>query len=851
MTTTAIEKHTPMMQQYLSIKAQYKNTLLLYRMGDFYEFFFEDAERAAKLLDITLTARGKSAGEPIPMAGIPYHAAEPYLAKLVKLGESVAICEQIGDPAQSKRPVNREVVRILTPGTLSDEALLDERHDNLLMAIQQQKNRFGLAMLEIASGRFLVSEVDGEEALQSEIERLQPAEILISETFATKTLLAQRQGVRQRPQWDFDLDSAQRLLCQQLQTQDLNAFGCQTLHLAIAAAGGLLQYCKETQRTALPHIRQIKIQSPSESIMIDATTRHNLEISHNLRGGHENSLVSVIDRSATTMASRLLRRWLHRPIRNQTILQQRQQSIQQILTQGSHSELHQLLQQIGDVERILARIGLKSARPRDLAKLRQALTLLPTLQQQLAPLDHPYLRKVANAIASFPQLVELLQQAIVDNPPVVIRDGGVIAKGYDKTLDELRAINEDANEFLMALERRERERSGISTLKVAYNRVHGYYIEISRVQAKQAPEDYIRRQTLKNVERFITPELKSFEDNALSSKSRALSREKQLYEQLLEQLISHLPPLQNCANALATIDVLSNFSERAETLELEAPQFSDQPGIEIIGGRHLVVERVTTEPFVANDLHLDNQRRMLIITGPNMSGKSTYMRQTALIALLAYSGSFVPAQRAVIGPIDRIFTRIGAADDLASGRSTFMVEMTETANILHHASANSLVLLDEIGRGTSTFDGLSLAWACAHYLAEKSAAFTLFATHYFELTALAEQCHNVANVHVDAVEHGDEIVFMHSVRQGPASQSYGIHVAKLAGIPHEVIQHAKVKLLSLEKQNQQRNNLDSKQLGLFDNTVESPVISALQKIDPNTLSPREALESLFKLKELL
>ena len=848
-----MQTHTPMMQQYLRIKAEHKDMLVFYRMGDFYELFFDDAHRAAKLLNITLTARGQSAGKPIPMAGVPYHAAENYLAKLVKLGESIAICEQIGDPALSKGPVERKVVRIITPGTISDEALLEERQDNLLIAIHHDKNQFGIATLDVASGRFRVSQVDGVESLASELERLKPAEILVSEMFEHEKLLKNFRGVRRQPVWLFESEAANRLLIEQFDTKDLTCFGCNDLPIAISAAGCLLQYANDTQRGTLPHIQSLQAERAEDSVMIDASTRRNLELTTNLSGGTENTLSEVLDKTATPMGSRLLRRWINRPLRDIQILNSRQEAIQNLLDLHLYEDCHELLRGIGDIERILARIALKSARPRDLIQLRYTFSLLPEIQNKLQNISAPLLQTIAKNISTFPEQCELLQKAIVENPPVVIRDGGVIARGYDDELDELLTLSEHAGEFLINLEKQERERTKISTLKVGYNRVHGYYIEISRAQSQHAPVEYIRRQTLKNAERFITPELKTFEDKVLSAKSRALAREKLLYEELLEKLLAHLTPLQLSAEGIATLDVLTNLAERAETLELTAPQLVEEPGVDIKSGRHLVVEQVLEDPFVPNDTMLDDHRKMLIITGPNMGGKSTYMRQTALIVLMAYIGSFVPAKSASIGPIDRIFTRIGAADDLAGGRSTFMVEMTETANILHNATEQSLVLLDEIGRGTSTFDGLSLAFAVAKHLVEKTKAFTLFATHYFELTNLPELNSNAFNIHLDAVEHHDKIVFLHAVQEGPANQSYGLQVAALAGVPRDVIKQAKQKLAQLENASvtqQQFVTNSSVQNDMFADKQDDELQRALDAINLDDITPKEALDALYKLKEL-
>ncbi|MCK4869716.1 MAG: DNA mismatch repair protein MutS [Gammaproteobacteria bacterium] len=843
-----------MMQQYLRIKAEYPDLLVLYRMGDFYELFFDDAEKAAKLLSITLTARGKSAGQPIPMAGVPFHAIERYLAKLVKLGESVAICEQIGDPATSKGPVERAVTRLVTPGTVSDEALLDESQDNLIVAMHHQKNLYGIAALDITSGRFQVQEVNDENAMFSELERLKPAELLLSDEL-DHPLLQKRAGTKKRPPWEFEYETAERLLLTQFKTRDLSGFGIEKLPVAIAAAGCLLQYVQNTQRTALPHISSIRAEQRSDTVILDAISQRNLEIVTNLQGTQEHTLISVFDRTATPMGGRLIRRWFLRPLRNHDALIARQQAIADFLAQQLYAEVHELLRGIGDIERILARVALRSARPRDLLQLRYAFAMLPSLQRLLLNLDSFRINKIKDDLNSFDDLKGLLTNAIIENPPVVIRDGGVVADGYDSELDELRGISANAGEYLLALEAREKERSGIATLKVGYNRVHGYFIEVSRTQAKQVPIDYIRRQTLKNAERYITPELKEFEDKALSAKAKALAREKMLYEQLLNKLAEQLQPLQVCAAALAELDVLTNLAERAHSLQLVCPELANTTGIEIIGGKHPVIEQAIDEPFVPNNTHLHDARRMLIITGPNMGGKSTYMRQTALIVLLAYVGSFVPATSAKIGPIDRIFTRIGAADDLASGRSTFMVEMTETANILHNATTNSLVLMDEIGRGTSTFDGLSLAWACAAHLAKSVQALTLFATHYFELTLLPESFQNIENVHLDAIEHDDKIIFMHAVSEGPANQSYGLQVAQLAGVPDHVIKQARHKLQELEDHavhSPQLLNISPQQPDLFViNDEPHPALEQLKQIDTNAITPLDALKLLAEIKKTL
>ncbi|WP_027949203.1 DNA mismatch repair protein MutS [Haliea salexigens] len=851
MTSDTAPAHTPMMQQYLKIKAQHPRDLVFYRMGDFYELFFDDAKRAAELLDITLTARGKSGGEPIPMAGVPYHAAEGYLARLVKGGVSVAICEQIGDPATSKGPVDRQVVRVVTPGTLSDEALLEERSDNLLLAVAQHRNQFGLAWLDLASGRFRVLEVDGDEALASELQRLNPAEVLYQDSIGLP-LLSARRGARAQPAWEFEQDSARRALNLQFQTHDLQGFGCDGLGLAVGAAGCLLQYVKDTQRSNLPHIRSIAHENRAESVILDAATRRNLEIDRNLAGGDTHTLFSVMDQCVTAMGSRLLRRWLHRPLTDTAVLGQRQAAVAALCTDYQHEPVRAALKPIGDMERILSRVALRSARPRDLTRLRSSLAALPALREALAACKAERLGTLSTQAGEYPDLCQLLQQAVCENPPVVIREGGVIATGYDEELDELRRISSNAGDYLLEIEARERTATGISTLKVGYNRVHGYFIEISRAQSARAPDTYQRRQTLKNAERFITPELKAFEDKALSARSRALAREKALYEALIETLNEQLAALQDSAAAVAELDVLATLAERAECLRLCQPEFTEEQVFEVEAGRHLVVEQVLDDPFIANDTLLNDHRRMLLITGPNMGGKSTYMRQNALIALLAHVGSFVPANRVRLSPMDRIFTRIGSSDDLASGRSTFMVEMTETANILHNATERSLVLMDEVGRGTSTFDGLSLAWAAAVQLARSVRAFTLFATHYFELTALPEQCPSMANVHLDATEHEDHVVFLHNIQEGPANRSFGLQVAKLAGIPDSVLRAAREKLQALERGPGRPEPLPAPaQAELFANAEPHPALTRLEAVDPDALSPREALQLIYELRGTL
>ena len=850
----ADQKHTPMMQQYHKLKAENPEILLFYRMGDFYELFYDDAKKASQLLEISLTKRGSSAGEPIPMAGVPFHAVEGYLAKLVQLGESVAICEQVGDPATSKGPVERRVVRIVTPGTVTDEALLSERVDNLIAAIYHHKDKFGYATLDITSGRFQLCEPETEEAMAAELQRTAPRELLFSEDFEPVHLMEGRNGNRRRPVWEFELDTAKQQLNQQFGTKDLVGFGVEHAKLGLCAAGCLIQYVKDTQRTALPHIRSLTFDRQDHSVILDAATRRNLELTQNLAGGVDNTLAEVLDHSATAMGSRMLKRWLHQPMRCLDTLNQRLDAIGELKDNGLYDTLQPTLKQIGDIERILARLALRSARPRDMARLRHAMQQLPELHQDLAPLQQPYLAKLRQYVTPLEEVCDLLERAIKENPPVVIRDGGVIAPGYSAELDEWRDLADGATEYLAKLEAEERERHGIDTLKVGYNNVHGFFIQVSRGQSHLVPAHYVRRQTLKNAERYIIPELKEHEDKVLSSKSKALAIEKQLWEELFDLLVPHLEQLQNVASAVSQIDVLQNFAERAESLDYCRPTLSENAGVTIQGGRHPVVEQVMDAPFIANPIELNPERKMLIITGPNMGGKSTYMRQTALIALLAHIGCYVPAESASIGSIDRIFTRIGASDDLASGRSTFMVEMTETANILHNATQQSLVLMDEIGRGTSTYDGLSLAWASAEWLANQIGAMTLFATHYFELTELPNQLPHLANVHLDAVEHGDSIAFMHAVQEGAASKSYGLAVAGLAGVPKTVIKNARGKLTQLEQLSANDKSIPSEvdianQLSLIPEPSE--VELALGDIDPDDLSPRQALEALYRLKKLL
>jgi DNA mismatch repair protein MutS len=854
--------HTPMMQQYLRIKAQHPDVLLFYRMGDFYEMFYEDARRAAQLLDIVLTQRGTSAGAPIPMAGVPAVSVDTYLARLVRKGESVAICEQRGDPAKAKGPVEREVVRVVTPGTLTDDALLDERRDNLIASIYGLDNRFGLAWLDLSAGRFMVMEIAGSDALEAELERLRPAELLAPDS---ATPPSPERLWRLRPPWHFDPDSATRALSEQFHTRDLAGFGCADKPLAVAAAGALLCYVRETQKAALPHLRSLGTEERDGALIMDPATRRNLEIDESLAGNAELTLASVFDRTATAMGGRMLRRWLNRPVRDRQVLRERYHAVATLIENLHHSTLGESLRHIGDLERILARIALRSARPRDLAHLRTALGALPAVVEFLsstaAVTASPLLARLLAGIGDHRDQHTLLVRAVVETPPHFLRDGGVIASGYDTELDEQRLLGGDTEQFLLELERRERERTGLSSLRLGFNRVQGFYIEVNRSQAESIPMEYQRRQTVKSAERFVTAELKAFEDKVLGARDRALAREKILYEALLDLLIEHLPLFQETAAAIAELDVLACFAERAVSLDCIQPELAEEPLLHIEGGRHPVVEQVSRSAFVPNDVCMDESRRMLVITGPNMGGKSTYMRQIALIIILAHVGCFVPARRAHLGPLDRIFTRIGASDDLAGGRSTFMLEMTETANILNNATDQSLVLMDEVGRGTSTFDGLSLAWACAAFIARQIRAFTLFATHYFELTSLPEEVPGAANVHVEAVEHGDTLVFLHSIKDGPASQSYGLQVAALAGIPNAVISAARRYLSELERERDALRGSVSpqSQLSLLaraaprtaDGVHEgSPALTALRAVDPNSLSPRAALELVFRLRKL-
>ncbi|MDM1720406.1 DNA mismatch repair protein MutS [Acinetobacter towneri] len=868
-----LSSHTPMMQQYLRVKMEHPHSLMFYRMGDFYELFFDDAHKAAKLLGITLTHRGKTSGKPIPMAGVPYHAAEGYLARLVKKGETVVICEQIGE-VTGKGPVERGVVRIITPGTLTDDALLNSHQSSNLVSLCLQQNQIGIALLDLSAGIFKVQQMDYlPEQLAIELSRLMPSEIVVDEDIVDPNIIEQVKKqldcpVTKRPNVDFNLNNAQKTLCDQFAVSSLSGFGIDHLPLAKAAAAALIHYAKETQKTALPHIRSIQLEQSSDFIALDPVTRRNLELVEPLFE-HGTSLFQLINDCQTAMGSRLLSRTLMQPLRDTALLDARLDAIQALI-QGYHeSPVRLVLKEISDIERVLSRVALGSARPRDLVQLRQACAQIPYLRHALQPIvsaqQSALIQNLNEELGDFHGLHQRLMQAIVENPPVLLRDGNVVAEGFDSELDELRKIRDHAGQFLIDLEVKERQESGIPTLKIGYNRVSGYYIELTRAQAEQAPEHYIRRQTLKNAERYITPELKSFEDKVLSSESRALAREKMLFEMLLDELRQDIAQLQMMSSAIAQIDLLANFAHQARLRNWARPEYSPEIGIKITAGRHPVVEALSKTTFTPNDTLLDYNHRLAIITGPNMGGKSTYMRQTALIALLGYCGSYVPAQTAVLGPIDRVFTRIGSADDLSTGKSTFMVEMTETSQILHHATSQSLVLMDEVGRGTSTYDGLSLAWACVLDLSKRIKCLCLFATHYFELTELSKES-GVDNYHVTAKEMNGNLILLHKVQQGPASQSHGLQVAKLAGIPANVIKEAQNRLRILEKQQHKNVNLavqddlfapatSSAEPEVIERVIEvekpSPALDLLRSIDVDNLTPRQALEQLYALKEQL
>ncbi len=836
--------HTPMMQQYLRIKSEYPDMLLLYRMGDFYELFFEDAKRASQLLDLTLTHRGQSADKPIPMAGVPYHAVENYLARLIKKGESVAICEQIGDPATSKGPVERQVTRIITPGTVVDEALLDAKKDNLLLAIHQQKQKIGLAWVDLSGGRFHLLELSHSNQLGAELSRLQPAELLLQENSPLEEYCSPF-PVKLRPGWEFQFDNAQKRLCEQFSVNDLSAFGERDYPTALVAAGTLLSYLHTTQKQALPHLTTVTFENTHDYLQLDAATQKHLELFENISGGQENTLISIVDKTACSMGSRLLKRWLGRPLKQHESIKERQEAIEEIIKLQQSPVLNHLLRQICDVERIVSRIALKSARPRDLFVLNNTLKLLPELSIALENNQGPLITQLKKYLSPLPELQELLSAAIIENPPMLIRDGGVIASGFDEELDELRMLSTRAHEKLNQLEQQEKQYTGLSTLKFGFNNVQGYYIELSKTQAEKVPPHYHRKQTLKNVERYITPELKQFEEKVLSAQVKALAREKWLYEHLLLEIQKNINELTYLAQGLAQLDVLTTLAERAQSLNWTCPKLIPDSQLSIKAGRHPVIEHLLQERFIANDLYLDPSQNILLITGPNMGGKSTYMRQTALIVLLAHIGSFVPATAVTLGPIDRIFTRIGASDDLASGRSTFMVEMTETAQILRQATHQSLVLIDEIGRGTSTYDGMALAYASCTYLATTIKAYTLFSTHYFELTHLPQQWPCIRNVHLQASLDTGRIVFLYRVEPGYANRSYGLEVAELAGIPDDVLKIARTHL------KQMQTNLPAPHAQpKVQEHFQSPILQELAQLDPDRLTAREALDLIYRFKNM-
>ncbi|KTD21905.1 DNA mismatch repair protein MutS [Legionella londiniensis] len=831
-----------MMQQYLKIKALHPDMLLFYRMGDFYELFFDDAKRAANLLDLTLTHRGQSGGKPIPMAGVPFHAVENYLARLVKKGESVAICEQIGDPSSAKGLVERQVTRIITPGTLTDDALLDARADNILLAVYELRQQYGLAWVDLSGGRFHVSHAADKAQLHAEIHRLKPAEILVSD--ACSIQMPDEFLIKIRPDYEFAMGNSEKIVCEQFQVVNLEILGLNEFPAAVPAAGCLLSYLRITQRQSLPHLKSLTLEKSDDYLQLDAATQKHLELFESNHGKNENCLYALLDKTASAMGSRLLKRWLGRPLRQHEPIRHRQEAIRELIAEKQTDAIYKLLKQTSDIERIISRIALQTARPRDLLLLRETLKLIPEFQRALAPKQSYLLKNICKHLQPQPVLEDLLSRALVDNPPALLRDGGVIARGFDEMLDELRELNDSASDKLLDLEQEEKKRCGLSSLKFGYNRVHGYYIELSRGQSEEIPPHFQRRQTLKNVERFITPELKHFEEKVLSAQVKALAREKWLYENLLKELNQYIARLSEIAKALSTLDVLNNLAERAISLNWQCPVLVSEPGIEIKTGRHPVIEQILQEKFIANDLYLHPAQNILLITGPNMGGKSTYMRQNALIILLAHIGSFVPAQHAKLGPLDKIFTRIGASDDLTSGRSTFMVEMTETAHILRNATRQSLVLIDEIGRGTSTYDGVALAYSCCAYLADTVKAYTLFSTHYHELTELPQRFSCIRNIHLEAVKRKNSIVFLYQVKDGYADQSYGIDVAALAGIPEEVLMLAKEYLNTLKAHHPEDSGQDNPC------TTESLILKKLASVDVDNLTPRRALELLYQLKAL-
>lgn len=844
---------TPMMQQYLRIKADYPDTLLFYRMGDFYELFYEDAVQAAELLDITLTSRNKNSDNPVKMAGVPHHSVDQYIQKLIRLSVPVAICEQIGDPAKAKGPVERKVVRVVTPGTLTDEKFLDARTENLIMAVHEIDGKQAVAVLEISSGRFLAKDIADSESVQSEINQVRPAEILTADsTVLTEQLPEDR--IQEVPDWYFSYQRATDLLKVQYGVDKLTAYDCDQHPVATAVAGALLQYAIDVYGSELPHIQELKFETSDEYLVLDDCSWRNLEIERNLSGETRNSLIDLYDRCSTAMGARTLRRWFRKPVRNRLEVERRHMIIEHLLEHSKSDSVRTILQGVADVERISSRIATKSARPVDLVRLKESLLSIPALVELIQPNDCSEASALCEAMDTVDEASDLIARAIREEPAATIRDGGVIRRGYDAELDELIKLRDDSGQQLAEMEIRERNRTGIRNLRIHYNRVHGYYIEVPRQAGDQVPKDYLRRQTLKNNERFTHPQLSEFESTILGAKEKSLAREKLLYEQLLEHLQSFVSRMQSSADSLAQLDVLCNFAHLSITDSLQRPILVDEPGVLIVGGRHPMVEATQKKPFVPNDTELNRQNRLLLITGPNMGGKSTYMRQTAVIVLLSYTGCYVPAQSATIGPIDRIFTRIGASDDLSAGNSTFMVEMTEMATILHRATAQSLVIVDEIGRGTSTFDGLALAWACADNLLTDIQALCMFSTHYFEVTALAENSPGASNVHLTAVQHDGKIVFLYEVRQGATKQSYGIQVARLAGVPSKVVSVASEKLSKLTESAGNREQMGTRQsqIPFFEPEPcdRSPVLEKLKHIDPDDLSPKEALETLYLLKRL-
>ncbi len=844
-------KHTQSMQQYLDIKAQYPKLLLLYQMGDFYELFYDDAKKAARLLDITLTSRNRSDKEPIPMAGVPVHSVESYIAKLVQRGESVVLCNQIGDPKASKGLVERQVVRIITPGTLTEESLLQERKENLLVSIHREKGNYGIATVELSTGNFRLCECEDIATVNAEIKRMQPSEILLAENQKLELSVPAQRTIR--PLWHYAYDYCHRILCEQMNTRDLSGFGCEQLHSAVCASGALLHYLKETQKSLLPHLSKLTIEHLQDYIAIDAESRACLEIDSALSGQDKHSLVATYDKTGSAMGSRCLRRWFGQPLKDHKQINNRLDAVEWLIQHGDTEAIARQFRKISDLERIISRLALLTARPRDLLGMRETLEMLPDIKALLSNTDARLLQGVDAMLNVKEAITETLAKAIKDQPPATIRDGGVIKTGFDNKLDELRTLSSHGDDYLLKLEKDEQQRSGLSNLRLGYNKIHGYYIEVSKAQTQHVPEDYQCVQTLKNASRFTIPALQQFQGRILTAREQALAYEKKLYLELLQSFLPDLVSLKECAQGLATLDVLNSLARCAQQYRYYRPEFSEQIGIKIIAGRHPVAERTMENEFIPNDLYMDEQRRILIITGPNMGGKSTYMRQTALIVLLAHIGAYIPADKAIIGPIDRIFTRIGASDDISSGRSTFMVEMTETANILNNATPHSLILMDEIGRGTSTFDGMSLAWACVAYLAEHNRALTLFASHYFELTSLDQHYETVHNVHIDAIEHKEKIIFLYKVKAGPANKSYGLQVARLAGVPEDVIGVAEQKLHMLETQQKQNNNDPQIALEFSQQTTqvvesEKKLANLISELDLDALSPREAHAKLYEIK---